>query len=117
MNTEPALHAPRLLARPARALVWTALLLCSQAHAVQHCRIDGRLVFQAAPCPQPAHVATAGSEAMRSTLASADDAEAPKKRTIADVMREREAAIRARPATHETQPDGARILPERMGAR
>lgn len=116
MNTEPASPAPRLFAGPARALVWTALLLCSQAHAVQHCRIDGRLVFQAAPCPQAAPAATAGSTSTRATLASADDAGAPKKRTIADVMREREAAIRARPTTHEPRPDGASILPERMGA-
>ena len=108
MNTSTALLAPRLLAACA------ALLLCTQVQAVQRCRIDGRLVYQASPCPEASQVAPHAADQPR-TLAAADT-EAPAKRTIADVMREREAAIRARPAVHEPQPDGAKILRNRMGA-
>jgi len=114
MNTSPARHAPRPLARPARVLVWTALLLCTQLHAMQRCRIDGRLVYQASPCPQATQVEPRGADQPRSLAAA--DADAPVKRTMADVMREREAAIRTRPTANDSQPDGARILRDRMGA-
>lgn len=114
MNTAPAPRAPRPLARPARLLIWTTLLLCAQVHAMQRCRIDGRLVFQASPCPQPAPVTAPGADLPR-TMAAAE-ADAPARRSIADVMREREAAIRERPAAAQPQPDGARILRDRMGA-
>lgn len=115
MNTTTAPHASPLFARPARVLVWAALLLCTQAHAMQRCRIDGRLVYQASPCPQATQIAPQGTDQPR-TLAAAD-VDVPVKRTMADVMREREAAIRARPVASQSQPDGARILPDRMGAR
>ena len=111
MNTPTPLHRSRRLARPACALLWIALLLSAPAHAVQHCRIDGRLVIQATPCPQPAAVA-----ATRAVVAVADTSDAPKQRSMADVMREREAAQRTRPPVQESQPDGARILRDRMGA-
>ena len=118
MNTSHDLHAPRSLAiRPALLLACAALLLCTQAHAVQRCRIDGRLVIQASPCPQATQVAPRQQAADQPRMVAAADADAPAKRTMADVMREREAAIRARPTAPETQPDGARILRDRMGAR
>ena len=112
MNTSTLPQRPRRLARSACALVWTALVLSAPAQAVQKCRINGRLVIQASPCPQPAAVA-----ATRAVVTVANSTDAPKKRTIADVMREREAANRTRAPAPESQPDGARILPERMGAR
>ena len=111
MNTPTPLHRSRRLARPGSALLWIALLLSAPAHAVQHCRIDGRLVIQATPCPQPAAVAATGA-----VIAVADTSAAPKQRSMADVMREREAAQRTRPPVQESQPDGARILRDRMGA-
>ena len=116
MNTATALHAPRPAVRPARLLaICAAALLCTQVHAMQRCRIDGRLVYQASPCPEATQVAPHSADQTR-TLAAAD-AEAPGKRTIAEVMREREAAIRSRHAAQESQPDGAKILRDRMGAR
>jgi len=115
MNYAAAPHASSpLSARPARVLVWAALLLCTQVHAMQRCRIDGRLVYQASPCPEATQVAPRGAELPR-TLAAVD-ADVPVKRTMADVMREREAAIRARPHASDSQPDGAKILRDRMGA-
>jgi hypothetical protein len=116
MNTATALHTPRPSARPARLLaICAAALLCTQVHAMQRCRIDGRLVYQASPCPEATQVAPRGAEHPQ-TLAAAD-AEPPVKRTMAEVMREREAAIRARPTANDAQPDGAKILRDRMGAR
>ena len=114
MNTPTPLHRSRRLARPGCALLWIALLLSAPAHAVQHCRIDGRLVIQATPCPQPAAVAATG--AVVAVAAVVDTSAAPKQRSMADVMREREAAQRTRPPVQESQPDGARILRDRMGA-
>ena len=111
MNTLTPLHRSRLLARPACALVWTALWLSAPAHAVQHCRVDGRLVIQASPCPQAAAVVATGA-----VVAVADTSDAPKTRSMADVMRERETTQRTRPPVQESQPDGARILRDRMGA-
>ncbi|HWI11025.1 MAG TPA: hypothetical protein VNU48_06820 [Burkholderiaceae bacterium] len=101
--------------RPAHLLVvGTALLLCTQVHAMQRCRIDGRLVYQASPCPEATQVAPRSAE-LPHTLAAVD-ADVPVKRTMAEVMREREAAIRARPTASDSRPDGAKILRDRMGA-
>jgi hypothetical protein len=114
--TSPARQTPRHLVRPAPLLVCAAaLLMCTQVQAMQRCRIDGRLVYQASPCPEATQVAPRGAE-LPHTLAAAD-ADVPVKRTMAEVMREREAAIRARATTaSESQPDGAKILRDRMGA-
>ena len=115
MNIATALHAPRPPVRPARLLAICAVaLLCTQVHAMQRCRIDGRLVYQASPCPEATQVAPRGTD-LPHTLAAAD-ADVPVKRTMTDVMREREAAIRTRPVVSDSQPDGARILRDRMGA-
>ena len=93
-------------------LLWGA----ASAQAAQPCRIDGRLVIRSTPCPvavAPVIPATSSASAL---VAAADDTDAPKKRSIADVMREREAAIRSRPAAEPAQRDGASVLRERMGA-
>ena len=100
------------IVRRAGALVFLTLLLCAQAQAqvVRKCRVDGRLVVQSAPCaiePQ----ATAAPSAL-----VADASEAPKQRTLADAIREREADNRTRTTAREKQIDGATILRARMGA-
>ena len=91
------------------------LLGAASAQAAQPCRIDGRLVIRSTPCP----VATAAAPAAAPSsalVAAADEADAPKKRTIAEIMRERQAANRNRPAAEPAQRDGASVLRERMGA-
>ncbi len=105
------MNIPSVFRRHSRAIAVVALLLaCAQAQAVQRCRIDGRLVLQASPCP-----AEAAPPAPVEMLA--DASEAAPKRSIADALREREADNRARAATREKKIDGASILPARMGAR
>jgi len=95
-----------------------ALLLCSvaSAQAAQPCRIDGRLVIRSAPCPVAAAHAIPATSSASALVAAVDDADAPKKRSIAEIMREREAANRNRPAAEPVQRDGASVLRDRMGA-
>ncbi len=95
-----------------------ALLLCGavSAQAAQPCRIDGKLVIRSTPCPVVVAAARPSPAPTSALVASADDAEAPKKRKIAEIMREREAAIRSRPAAEPEQRDGASVLRNRMGA-
>ncbi len=96
------------------------LLLCAavSAQAAQPCRIDGRLVIRSGACPVATVTAPAPATASPASalVAAADDADAPKKRTIAEIMREREAANRKRPAAEPAQRDGASVLRDRMGA-
>ena len=102
---------PSLLTR----LAFAAALLCSQAaqaQAINKCMIGGRLVFQSAPCalePQ------AGAASAPVAVASINPT-APKKKTLTDVLRERDGGVRAPPAAHEAQGDGANLLRSRMGA-
>ncbi|KQW38181.1 hypothetical protein [Rhizobacter sp. Root404] len=95
-------------------LLWSA----AAAHAAQPCRIDGRLVIRSTPCPVVKAVAPTTRPPASALVAAADeaDADAPKKRTIAEIMREREADIRHRPAAEPVQRDGASVLRDRMGA-
>jgi len=91
-----------------------ALLMCANVHAqsVRKCQVDGRIVFQSSPCPVEAHVvASAAPQA-----AAADTLSAPKKKTLADLLRERDGADRGRPQARESQGDGANVLRSRMGA-
>jgi hypothetical protein len=96
-------------------LALAATLLCSQAvqaQAINKCVIGGRLVFQSVPCalePQ------AGAASAPVAVASNNPA-APKKKTLADVLRERDGGVHTQPAAHETQGDGANLLRSRMGA-
>lgn len=90
-----------------------ALLLCAsaQAQSVRKCQIDGHTVFQSSPCPVEASVASAAPQA-----AAVETSAAPKKKALADLLRERDGADRVRPKGREFQADGANILRSRMGA-
>ncbi|MES2100247.1 MAG: hypothetical protein V4569_10540 [Pseudomonadota bacterium] len=90
-----------------------ALLLCAsaQAQSVRKCQIDGHTVFQSSPCPVEARVAPAAPQA-----AAIDASATPKKKALADLLRERDGADRVRPKAREFQGDGANILRSRMGA-
>ena len=85
----------------------------SQAQQVYKCRLDGHMVFQASPCrPEPAAavvVAPAPASAASAVVA-------PKKKTLAELLRERDSAAPAPSATNESKGDGANILRTRMGA-
>ena len=106
-----------LLASPLSLIV----MLCwapgahAQAQAINKCTVAGRIVFQSSPCAieaRPATGATAAAVASNANLPS----EAPKKKTLADVLRERDGAAPAQPARREFQQDGANVLRSRMGA-
>ena len=115
MNTATPRPALAVRFACASALVaFAVLLLASPAHAqVRKCQVDGRVVFQSSPCPVEARVvAVAAPQA----AAPAEPTAAPKKRTLADVLRERDGADRPRTAQREPQGDGANVLRSRMGA-
>jgi hypothetical protein len=87
----------------------------AQAHAINKCTVGGRIVFQSSPCAVEARPATrVPADAVASTATQASDA--PKKKTLADVLRERDGAAPAQPAPREFQQDGANVLRSRMGA-
>ena len=88
-----------------------AALLCTPAAYAQvnKCHIDGQLVYRSTPCPLEPRAAAAPASAAVTPVVS-------KKKTLADVLRERDAASPQRPVTSEFQGDGANVLPSRMGA-
>lgn len=96
-----------------RAVVSLTLLLgaSAQAQSVRKCMDGGRVVFQSAPCPVEPRGASAAPQ-----VAVVDTAAAPKKRTLADLLRQRDGADRGRPQAREPQGDGANVLRSRMGA-
>ena len=108
MNT----NASTRIARNATASV-ALLLLCAaaQAQSVRKCQVDGRLVYQSSPCPVEARVASTAPQ-----VAAAEPIAAPKKKTLADLLRERDGTDRGRPAARAFQGDGADVLRARMGA-
>ena len=93
------------------AALWHAP--AAQAQQVYKCRLDGHMVFQASPCrPDPV-----AAVAVAPALASAASAVvAPKKKTLAELLRERDGATPSQPVTNEAKGDGANILRTRMGA-
>jgi hypothetical protein len=105
-------NASQRIARTATASI-TLLLLgaAAQAQSVRKCQVDGRFVYQSSPCPVEARVASATPQA-----AAAEPMAAPKKKTLADLLRERDGADRGRPPMREAQGDGANVLRSRMGA-
>jgi hypothetical protein len=119
MGTSPLLRrAPR---RPRRfvGLATIGLIVVAQAQAepLRRCHVDGQLVVQAAPCAGDLHPASTALRPTPVAAGPADDVTAPpKKRRLADIMREREAENRARTKARPPQPDGSRILRDRMGA-
>jgi hypothetical protein len=96
------------------AAMSVALLWCDAAHAqaVRKCKIDGRVVFQASPCPPE----TQAAAVLPAKATAAEPAAAPKKKTLADILRERDGADAGRAPQREAQGDGANVLRSRMGA-
>ena len=73
--------------------------------------IDGHVVFQSSACPAEPQVATA------STAPAVTEAPVvAKKKTLADLLKERDGNDRPQPRTREFQGDGANVLRSRMGA-
>ena len=105
------------LLRAASAGAATAALTVfpvSQAQAqVRKCELAGRVVYQSAPCPPEPRVASAAPIAQAAAPATSG---APKKKTLADLLRERDGIDRGRPRPAEHQGDGANVLRTRMGA-
>jgi hypothetical protein len=100
---------------PIASLAVAALLIgahsAADAQAINRCRIDGRLVIQSSPCPLDPPMRTSSSTPTTPAEAAPGG---PKKRTLADVLRERDGA--PHPMVREAQGDGANILRSRMGA-
>ncbi len=111
MNTTPAIKAltPTLAIGMVASL---AMLLCApaQAQSVHKCQVDGRIVFQSSPCAIEAHVASAAPQA------AAELPAAPKKKTLAELLRERDGGDHGHQPLREFQADGANVLRSRMGA-
>ena len=101
--------------RGAAALASIALLpwlgLPAHAQAVHKCRIDGRSVFQSAPCPLEAR-----SVATAAPVVAVDPGGAAKKKGLAELLRERDQADATPARAREPQSDGANVLRSRMGA-
>lgn len=91
-----------------------ALLMYSAvpAQSVQKCQIDGRVVFQTAPCPRDARVAAAVAAPQPPPVA----ASGARKKTLAELLHERDAGDRSPRAAAPAQIDGASVLRARMGA-
>ena len=106
-----------LLASPLSLIV---MLCCAQgasAQAINKCTVGGRVVYQSSPCAIEARPATTTGAAAEAVASNANPpAAAPKKKTLADVLRERDGAGPAQPTSREFPPDGANVLRSRMGA-
>jgi hypothetical protein len=102
--------------RPSLApiLVAAGLLCCgvAQAQVVRKCMLNGQPVYQSAPCMQELRPGAAAAP----LAAATSNAVAGKKKTLADLLRERDGDPRDRPSPGEAQGDGANILRSRMGA-
>jgi len=106
--------------RPLLASLASIVMLCcaqpALAQAVNKCTVGGRVVYQSSPCAieaRPAAPAAASADALAS---NANPSATPKKKTLADVLRERDGAAPAQPVSREFQQDGANVLRSRMGA-
>ena len=87
----------------------------AQAQAVYKCMVDGHLVYQSSPCRPDARTSVAAAPvAVAPTPPVA--ASAPKKKTLAELLRERDGGTPTSSAAREPQGDGANILRSRMGA-
>ena len=121
MCTDATRTNPRSIARRALHAVLIAAagapLLClpAQAQTVRKCQIDGRTVFQSSPCPIEARAGAVPTPAAPAVLAAAPG-DVPKKKTLAEVLRERDGGDRPRPVARDSQGDGANVLRSRMGA-
>lgn len=103
--------SPSAWIRTAAAAV--LLPLCAAATAqVQRCQVDGRPVFQSSPCALEARVAPTAAL----PPAPAAPTAGPKKKTLADLLRERDGGDAGNRRPREFQGDGASVLQPRMGA-
>lgn len=82
----------------------------AHAQSVRKCEVDGRAVFQAPPCAIEARANAAPAAALPASAAG------PRKKTLAELLRERDGAGRERVVSQPLQPDGAAVLRARMGA-
>lgn len=104
----------RILLAPLALGAVTLWAPAAQAQAINKCTVGGRLVFQSSPCPLEAR---AGVPAAPVAVALANpDAPKKKKKTLVDLLRERDGDVGAQPASRESQGDGANVLRSRMGA-
>jgi len=111
----------RLLLAPPLSLI--VMLCCAQgasAQAINKCTVGGRIVFQSSPCAieaRPAATAAPTGAAPEAVASNTNPpAAAPKKKTLADMLRERDGAAPAQPTSREFPADGANVLRSRMGA-
>lgn len=81
----------------------------AQAQAVHKCQAEGRAVFQSMPCAVDADAPRRASPGVDAVVVS-------KKRTLADLLRERDGADRPHAEGRAFQGDGAHVLRARMGA-
>jgi len=121
MDTTTPAHASSSFIRHAwhAALIAALPLLCAQAahaQAVHKCVVDGGIVYQSSPCPAAPSAGVAAAASAPVALAATTNATAPKKKTLAEVLRERDGAAPAAPVKREAEGDGANILRSRMGA-
>lgn len=104
-------YAPGALVAPfVAACVGLLAAPGAQAQAVRQCQVAGHVVYQNSPCAVDVRVA------MATPPVTATTPPAPKKRGLADLLRERDGTERARPQVREFQGDGATVLKARMGA-
>ena len=125
MNADLSRHpAPTQTSRRARApslpfiafvLGASALSSTAQAQAVRKCQVDGRVVFQSSPCAIELRAA-APVASTPPPAAPIDSAGVPKKKTLAELLRERDGNDRLRTSVREPRDDGAAVLRSRMGA-
>ncbi len=109
-----ALSTPLRAASVLAATIALTVFSSSPAQAqVRKCQAEGRVVYQSAPCAPEARVASAAPVAQPAALQTSG---APKKKSLADLLRERDGADRGRAQPLERQGDGANVLRSRMGA-
>jgi hypothetical protein len=82
----------------------------ADAQSVRKCEVDGRAVFQAPPCAIEARPAAPTAAALPASAAG------PRKKTLAELLRERDGVGHERVVSQPLQPDGAAVLRARMGA-
>ncbi|MDP9045472.1 MAG: hypothetical protein M3O01_11780 [Pseudomonadota bacterium] len=92
---------------------WACLLIstlaCGAAGAqVQRCQVEGRPVFQSAPCALEARPQTGAATAAAGV--------GSKKKSLDQLLQERDGADRGQPRPRDFERDGAMVLRTRMGA-
>ena len=104
MNTTSLLHASRAALIPLIALSPLLWSHAAQAQTVNKCVVDGHVVYQSSACQNPAPAVTTVAVA---TSPSASASAPAKKKTLAELLRERDGAGSTAPAQRDAQGDGA----------